>query len=187
MGIDQLFFYSAVGGGALFVIQLILLFMGGTTDVDIDLDADVDIGGDVGHAAADASFKVLSLQGITAFIMMFGLVGWAMRADSKAGPMASLAVAVAAGAASTWLIGKIFTTFHRLQSSGTLNMKGALGASGQIYLTVEPDKPGKVNITVGNRLLTMEAITEGDDILKTGTPIIVSRVISDTTVCVEKN
>lgn len=182
-----MFFYSAIGGGALFVIQLILLFLGGSTDVDLDLDADVDVGGDVGHAAADASFKVLSLQGITAFVMMFGLVGWAMRADSKAGPMLSLAAAFAAGVASTWIIGKLFTTFHRLQSKGTLNMKGALGATGQIYLNVEPDKPGKVNITVGNRLLTLDAITEGGAILKTGTPVIVSRVISDTTVCVEKN
>jgi hypothetical protein len=170
----------------LFVVQLILLFLGGSVDVDLDADADLSHG-DVGHAGADASFKVLSLQGITTFVMMFGLVGIAMRNDEQAGPTLSLAVAGAAGALSTWVIGRIFLFFTKLQSTGTLNMKSAVGATGQVYLTVGPDKPGKVNITVGKRLLTLEAITEGKELLETGAPIKVARVISDTTVSVERN
>jgi hypothetical protein len=74
--LDQLFFYSALGGGALFVIQLVLLFVGGGLDLDADFsDADF------GHHGADVSFKVLSLQGISAFVMMFGLTGMPMRID----------------------------------------------------------------------------------------------------------
>jgi hypothetical protein len=186
MLLDRFFFFSALGGGALFVIQLILLFLGGSADVDLDLDTDLS-SGDVGHAGADASFKVLSLQGITTFVMMFGLVGMAMRNDEQAGPGLSLAVAAAAGAASTWVIGRIFVFFNRLQSTGTLDMKSAVGATGQVYLSVGPNRPGKVNITVGQRLLTLEAITEKDELLETGTPIKVIRVISDTTVSVERN
>lgn len=182
IGLDQLFVFSALGGGALFIVQLVLLLVGGSTDASLNAD----MGGDFGHAASDVSFKVLSLQGITAFVMMFGIVGWAMRADSHAGPLISLAVATAAGAASTWVIGKIFATFHRFQSSGNFDIKKLEGASGEIYLTVGPNRPGKVNVTVGNRLLTLEAITEQNELLTTGTSIIVKRVISDTTVAVEK-
>lgn len=182
IGLDQLFFFAAVGGGALFVIQLVLLLVGG----GIGADLDTDLGGDLGHAAADVSFKVLSLQGITAFVMMFGLVGWAMRADSNAGPLTSLAVATAAGATSTWLIGRLFAIFHRLQSSGNFDLKKLDGATGEVYLTVGPGRPGKVNITVGNRLISLEAVTEQNELLATGTSIIVKRVISDTTVSVEK-
>ena len=182
--LDRLFFFAALGGGVLFLIQLVLLFLGGGVDVDLDTDL---AHGDVGHPGADASFKVMSLQGITTFVMMFGLVGMAMRNDEHAGPSISLAVASAAGAASTWVIGRIFLFFTRLQSTGTLDMKTAAGATGQVYLTVGPDKPGKVNITVGSRLLTLDAITEGKELLETGTPIKVTRVISDTTVSVERN
>jgi len=183
--LDQLFFFSAVGGGTLFAIQLALLFFGGGIDVDIDLDTD--LGGDVGHAGADASFKVLSLQGITTFVMMFGLVGMAMRNDEQAGATVALLVAVGAASASTWFIGRIFVFFVGLQSTGTLNMKSALGATGQVYLTIGPDKPGKVTITVGKRSLSLEGISESNETLVTGTPIKVVRVISDTTVCVERN
>ncbi len=182
--LDQLFFYSAIGGGTLFVIQLVLLFIGGGLGVDLDTDLG---GGDTGHASADASFKVLSLQGITTFFMMFGLVGMAMRIDEGAPTTISLIVAAAAGAGSTWVIARIFSFFTRLQSTGNLDMKSAAGATGQVYLTVGPDKPGKVTVTVGNRSLTLDAIVENEVILTTGTPIRVTRVISDTTVAVEKN
>lgn len=184
MLLDQLFFYSAIVGGTLFLIQLVLLFVGGGGGVDIDTDLGA---GDTGHAAADASFKVLSLQGITTFVMMFGLVGLAMRLDEHASSIASLAVAVAAGAGSTWVIGRIFFYFNRLQSTGNLDMKSVTGAVGQVYLTIGPDKTGKVTITVGNRSLTFDAIVEKSETLATGTPIRVTRVISDTTVAVEKN
>lgn len=182
MLLDQLFFFSALGGGTLFVIQLALLFLGGGVDVDTDL------GGDVGHhSGADASFKVLSLQGITTFVMMFGLVGMAMRNEEHAGTAAALLVALGAASASTWFIGRIFVFFTRLQSTGTLNMKTALGATGQVYLTIGPDKPGKVTITVGKRAVHLEGISESNQTLTTGTPIKVVRVISDTTVSVERN
>jgi hypothetical protein len=185
LALDRLFFFAALGGGALFVIQLVLLFVG--TSADVDIDADLPDGGDMGHAGADASFKVLSLQGITSFVMMFGLVGWAMRNDSLFDPLPSLAGAFVAGGASTWVMGRIFRSFQKLQSSGTFDIKKAEGAKGVVYLNVAPDKPGKVNVTVGNRLLTFEAITEGKIVLETGTAIVIKRIISDTTVCVEKD
>lgn len=182
MLLDQLFFFSAIGGGTLFVIQLVLLFFGGGMGVDMDMgDADV------GHPAADASFKVLSLQGITTFVMMFGLVGMAMRGDEHASPGIALLVALLAGTFSTWVIARIFRFFTKLQSTGNLDMKTAAGAIGQVYLTIGADKPGKVTITVGRRSLTLEAISESNETLTTGTSIRVVRVISDTTVSVERN
>lgn len=182
--LDTLFMVTAMGGGALFGVQLLLQFVGGGLDMDVDLDVDA---GDTGHAAADASFKVLSLQGLTAFFMMFGLVGWAMRHDSHASATASLGAAFAAGLASTWLIGRIFHFFGRMQSSGTLDMRQARGATGSVYLGIAKGKPGKVSITVGSRLLTLDAIVETDHVLVTGTPVRVVRVIDDNTVVVEKH
>lgn len=187
LSIDRLFMIAAFVGGGLFAVQLILMFIGGG-DVDADVDADFDVSGDAGvHDPTNVSFKVLSLQGITAFIMMFGLVGWAMRADSKAAPLPSLAAALAAGWVSTWVISKLFAFFNGLQSSGTFDMRKAIGTTAQVYLTVGPNKPGKVSIIVGNRSLTVDATTDGLQTLATGTSVMVTRVVSDTVVVVEKD
>jgi len=183
--LDTLFMVTAVGGGALFLVQLLLQFLGGSMGADVDLDLD---GASHGHVAADAGFKVLSLQGLTAFFMMVGLVGWALRRDSHASATLSLVAALAAGLSSSWIIGRIFHYFARMQSSGTLDMRKAQGAQGTVYLGIAADKPGKVSITVGTRLLTLDAVTmEGGEPLSTGTPIRVVRVIDDNTVMVEKH
>ena len=173
---------AAVAGGVVFAIQLVLMFAGASSDVDFDGDVDMG-GGDVGHAAADISFKVLSLQGLSAFFLMFGLVGLALLKQSHAGDIMSLLGAFAAGWASTWVISKIFRTFSRLQSSGTLDMASAVGATGTVYLNIDHDKPGKVTVTVQGRLLTLDAVAERQ--LSTGAPIKVVRVLNDNMVAVE--
>jgi len=167
-------------------VQLILQFVGMSGNVDLDTDLHTDVGsGDVGHASADLSFKILSLQGLTAFFMMFGLVGIALRTENSFDALPALVGAVAAGWGSTWVIGRIFKAFGRMQSSGTLDMRKAVGATGTVYLGIRKDKPGKVQVTVAGRLLTIDAITEGDAVLETGKPIRVVKVVQDNLVVVE--
>ena len=180
--LEGFFLLATIVGGVVFAIQLVMLFTGVAGDVDFDADVDMG-GGDVGHAGADVSFKVLSLQGLSAFFLMFGLVGLALHNQSKAGNGISLAGAFVAGWVSTWVIARIFRTFSRLQSSGTLDMSQAAGVSGIVYLNIEPNKPGKVTITVRGRLLTLDAIS--DHQITTGSPIKVLRVINDNMVAVE--
>jgi membrane protein implicated in regulation of membrane protease activity len=171
--LDRLFLVSAILGGCLFLVQLILQFVGagaadGTGDVDVADDA-----------SSDVAFKVLSLQGLSAFFMMFGLVGMALRNETGVGPTLSLIGATAAGAATTLIIRELFRIFMRMQSSGTLRIRDAVGATGTVYLNIEPGKPGKVNVVVGTRALIRDAIPEGRETLPTGTPIRVVRVLDD--------
>ena len=87
--LQWVFALSAMVGGLLFFIQLILMFLTGGGDDVMDLED----GADVDHADADTSFKLLSFQGMTAFFMMFGLVGLAMNLGSGFGPGTSMIVA----------------------------------------------------------------------------------------------
>lgn len=172
--LDRLFLVSAILGGCLFVVQLVLQFLGG--DLDGDGVAELDVPDD---ASSDVAFKILSLQGLSAFFMMFGLVGMALRNESGAGPTLALIGATAAGAATTLIIRELFRLFMRMQSSGTLRIKDAVGATGTVYLNIEPGKPGKVNVVVNNRALIRDAIPEGRQTLPTGTPIRVVQVLED--------
>ena len=89
--IEIIYWAAAIIGGTLFILRLIMMVIGGGLgdgDVDIphdvDIPQDIHIAGDIhadvsgDHAAADMSFKLLSVQGLTSFFMMFGLVGLAL-------------------------------------------------------------------------------------------------------------
>lgn len=169
------FLYSAIGGGVLFVVQVVLSLAGGV-DADLDVDFDVDDGG--GHHSADASFKVLSIQGLTAFFAMFGLVGLALLDESKTSVPIALAGGAAGGALTTYVIARIFRAARKLEGSGTLDMQKAVGQTGTVYLRIDSDKPGKVTLTVAGRLLTLNAVCSVDSIA-TGSEVLVERVLAD--------
>ena len=186
-GLEWVFLSCAVVGGTVFILRMILLFMGigdVEADVDVEIDMEVDIGGsDISDTGG--SFELLSVQGITAFFMMFGLVGLAcMR--SGAHQLLAAGAAFAAGIFSMWTIAKIFQIFSRLQSSGTMEIENAIGKEGTVYLTVPAGGAGKVRVEVQGRLKVFEATSESDEELATGTPIAVTRVASGNILVVKR-
>ena len=97
---EKVFAGSAIVGGIFFLVWLVLQFVGGDTDGDLhDGDGVGDVSGD-----ADLSFKVLSFQGISTFLTMFGLVGLASSRESGFSPFVSSALGVAAGLAMAWVV-----------------------------------------------------------------------------------
>jgi membrane protein implicated in regulation of membrane protease activity len=192
-GLELLFVICAAFGTILFVIRLVLMFIGGGGEEGA---ADADAGGmdgadghDLGGhdlADSDLSFKALSLQGITAFFMMFGLVGWALVRQGNVPAALSILGGTIAGLATVWIMKKIFQAAGALQSSGTLDLQNAIGQEGLVYLTIHPGQIGKVQVVVQGRLSVLNAIAEDKtEEIKTGQRVWVVRVSADTLV-VEK-
>lgn len=167
-GADSVFILSAVIGGGLFLVQLALQFLGG--DLDGDFGAD---------GLSDQAFKVLSLQGISAFLLMFGLSALALTRGFDTTVHLAVIGGLAGGVATTWVIAQLFKLFVRLQSNGSLDIRTAVGAMGTVYLTIKENKPGKVTLVVNNRQITRDAITEHGETLETGTPIFVHHIDED--------
>ncbi len=180
MTLHDFFLYSAIAGGALFLVQLVLSAMGAG-------DADIDVGHHdlSGHGSADTAFKLLSLQGLTAFFGMFGLVGLALYHESKVGPSLSVLGGLLGGGLTTFFISRIFRAAKGLEGSGTIKLENAIGLTGTVYLGIAPHKPGKVTLTMAGRLLTLDATT-AEQTLETGTEVRVVRVLGDGTVSVIK-
>jgi hypothetical protein len=89
-------------------------------DSTLPCDGGADVSGD--HADADASFKLLSLQGLTSFFMMFGLVGLALlRANLHV--LITIIGGMIAGLVTVAVTGLIFTQMKRLQTEGTIKIK----------------------------------------------------------------
>ncbi len=161
--VDSVFLGCALIGGGVFVVRTLLQFMGVGGGDNVDGAA-----GGADHADSDEGFRVLSLQGISAFCMMFGLVGLALVRQSGVAPPLALLAAAGAGVGTVWVISKMFAVMGRLQSSGNTDLYRAIGQEGQVYLTVQRGGEGKVQLVVQNRLSVYDARAEDGAELATG-------------------
>jgi hypothetical protein len=183
-GLEQAFAVAALVGGAVFVLQLVLMLVG-TGGADAD-GPGMEVSHDIAHADTDVAFQVLSVQSITAFVMVFGFAGFAMSRGSGFGALPSLGVALVAGVGAMWLVAKTFSFFRKMQSSGTLDLKNAVGQTGRIYLTVKPETPGKIEVAVQGRLQIFDAVSETGEALPTDTRVVVSRVENQNVMIVKR-
>lgn len=181
--LEHVFMASAAIGGSLFVVRILLMLMGAGYD---DADASA-AGGDLDDPAglqdSDISFKILSLQGITAFFMMFGLVGWAILGvgaedPSMATSLAAVGGGVVAGLITVGIIGKIFQLMCKLQSTKQISLEETIGTEGTVYLTIPKEGKGKAQIIARGGLKVFDAVSENQVEIKTGKPIVVVRVVS---------
>jgi membrane protein implicated in regulation of membrane protease activity len=198
-GLELIFVACAALGVGLFALRTVLFFLGGLGEGDADSPGDVGDGGDAGDvdvgdagdidlaegAEAVASFKLLTLQGITAFFAMFGLIGLALL-KANAGEPVSVLGGVAAGGASAFLIGKLLASLLKLQSAGNIDFHNAIGEEGTVYLRIPADGRGKAQVTIQDRLRVVEAVSEDKEELKTGERIKVVRVVGGDTLSVTK-
>jgi membrane protein implicated in regulation of membrane protease activity len=180
--VQKVFLFSAVLGGVIFVLRMILM-IAGMGDHDLH-DGMSDISDT--HADADTSFKLFSLHGLTGFFMMFGLVGLGLSRQFWIPDFIAGAAGVAAGLATVWMIGKVFSSMTKLQSDGTLRLSDAIGQQGKIYLTIPPAGTGQAQVAFQGRLMIYDAVSADKKTIKTGEQIVVIDIVGGNTLVVEK-
>jgi hypothetical protein len=182
------FFYltCAVVGGLLFILRAILFAFGGggDADTDFDMNGDFDLDGSVDHIG-EPGMRLVSLQGITGFFLMFGLVGLAM---SRGGirEIYTIFGGTAAGIVTMLAIAKVILEMQKLQSSGTMLMSNAIGKEGRVYLTIPENGSGKVSIVIQGGLRELEAVSAASERISTGEMVRVVKVVSNRVLVVER-
>ena len=148
---------------------------------------DIDFDPDHGEAITDSdfSFKLLSMQGLTAFFMMFGLIGLALLRANLATAFTVLGGA-AAGLFAVWLISLLFSQMKKLQSDGTVIIRNAIGQSGTVYLNIPAKGSGRIQVPVQGSLRIYDAVAIDKKAINTGTKVRVVEIIDDNTLVVEK-
>jgi len=193
---QTLYFYTAVVGGVILVLQTALMIFAGTetdidTDVDVDLDADAGLDLDnVDHAdhvgdASDAFAKVLSFKTIVAFLTFFGLTGLACL-EAGVDSTWTFIASVGAGLAALYIVAWLMAMLWKLRSDGNEDLRNAIGTKGKVYLRIPGNQQGigKVTLTVQGRQITRKAVTTGSEI-PTGTVVDVVALSGDDTLKVE--
>jgi membrane protein implicated in regulation of membrane protease activity len=161
-GVEMFFLICAIIGGMFVLFRLIMQFAGLDHDTH-DIDAH--------HSDSDVGFKLLSLHGLTSFLMMFGLVGLALYRQSKIGISISIIGGILAGLFSVWIIRKLFSMTEKLQSSGTISIDSTVGAQGKVYMRIPENGTGRVLINVKNSLREYDASANDGTKIDTGDPV----------------
>jgi len=181
--IEIIYLASAVIGGTLFILRTILVFTGIGADHD---HAGAEDFGDPDHGSGMSfTFNLLSLQGLTAFFTMFGLVGLTLyRAEAHV--LLTILGGTAAGLFTVFIISLLFSQVGRFTSEGTLNIRNAIGVNGTVYLRIPEGGTGQIQVPVQGGLRILDAVAPGNEILPTGTKIRVVGVADSSTLIVEK-
>lgn len=181
--IRQIYWGIAIPFSLIFLIQMVLTFIGGDMDMEIDGDADFDVDHDAG-----AGFQFFTLKNFIGFFTIFAWAGLASL-DSGYGTGTTIVISTISGLIMMSIMASLFYLFSKLTDSGTMNINNAKGAVAEVYMRVHGSRSnvGKVLVKVQGSLRELEAITDDLEDLPTGSVVNVIDVINDNILLVSKN
>ena len=204
-GLQQVFFAAAVFFSVIFLWQMLAALMGLAGGEDADMagghpDADnydfdhQDSGamedGEVQDHPGEGTmhaFKLLSLRSIIAFGLLFCWAGtFYLDAEKGYTPGLAMLFSVVWGIAAMVLVSFVFYQFSKLQETGTMNISSAVGTSGEIYITIEEGKVGKIRVVVDGTVSYINARAKGNKEIEAGKKVKVVRRIDQNSVEVEE-
>lgn len=185
--IDFFYLACAVIGAVMFIVRAVMgAFAGDAGDFDGDVGAH-DLAGDAAlhDPGVGQPFHWFSLQGLTGFFIMFGLVGLAL---SRAGwpVMGSALAGLLAGGGTMLVVAYLLYSMQRLQADGNLRIMNAVGKEGTVYLTISEAGQGQVSLVVQGSLRQFDAVCAAGVVIPTGAKVRVVRVVSARVLEVER-
>lgn len=178
---EQTYWIIALIGSVIFFIIMISTFIGGSMDSDMLEDStefEADDGG--------VGFQFFTLKNLIAFFTIFGWTGVVCSGSGLSSGI-TLIISVVAGLLMMVATSSLFYFMHKLAEDGTLKIKNAIGTIGEVYLPIGANrsKTGKVQIRVQGALRELEALTDENKDLPTGTVVKVTEIVSAEILLVE--
>lgn len=156
-----------------FLFILFSTFLGFDTDDIGDVDAEID-------ADTGAGFQFFTFKNMVGFFTIFG---WSGISSLNSGNSTFLTILISTicGLIMMTVMAALFYYINKLNDSGTLKMENAVGAVGEVYLTIGANRSsiGKVHVRVQNSLRELEALTDHEENLTQGTVVTVTEVTSN--------
>lgn len=171
-GTEQMYWAIALIASSIFIIQLILTLIG----LDADIEADFDDGSGIG---------IISLRGLVTFATFFGWTGIGALHEGYA-PAKTLMIAFLFGFMAMVSLAYLLSKLLKLQESGTIDNYDAITQVGDVYIPIPEAKDGKgrIHITLQNKLMEFDAISDGPPI-KTGVKVKVIDVLNENVMLVK--
>ncbi len=192
--INRGFFCAAAFFSVFFLWQMLAALLGlgdddggddisDSGDVDSDMD-DFDSGADTDSSATIVAFKLLSIRAIITFCTLFSW-GSALYLNQGDGLTRSMGISAIWGLAGMASVALVLSLLPKLAHTGTKRISSSLGAEGTVYLDIPEGGLGEIRVSVSNVISYVKARDVSGKALKTGTPVVVRRIVDQTTVAVE--
>lgn len=162
---------AGLGGAVLLLQMLLLLFAGGADDFEgAEVDTDHD----------DGSVGLLSIRAVASFLAFFGLAGWYGVVEGWS-PTLTVFVAFASGASMMFIVAWLMAQLRKLYSQGNLDSMNAIGKSAVVYLKIPEAYTGlgKITVTLQGRTAEYQAQTAGPEIATGRMVRVLSRATND--------
>ncbi len=178
---EKVYWSITLIASGIFVVLMILTFIGGEFDDTGDVDADID--GDTG-----IDFQFLSFKNLIGFFTIFGWTGIACMEEGLSKGL-TLVVSIICGLLMMTIMASLFYFLGKLNSSGTLKIKNALNQIGEVYLTIGANRSriGKVHINIQGGMRELEALTDETSDLHQGDIITVTEITGTGILIVNKH
>lgn len=167
---EKVYWSIALIASGIFIVLMILTFVGGEFDDTGDVDGDID--GDTG-----IEFQFLSFKNLVGFFTIFGWSGIACLNEGLSKPI-TIVISIICGLLMMTIMASIFYYLGKLNSSGTLKLKNARNQIGEVYLTIGANRSriGKVHINIQGGMRELEALTDDTTNLHQGDIITVTEI-----------
>lgn len=199
--LQQCFALAAIPATVILFLQTVLLLVGlgghdadhGEIDHDFDHDfdhdhelgRDHDFGPDADHdqgpfhdgAHHASGIRLFTLRGIVALFAVGGWLGVAM-CDLGLNPAVSILIASAGGFTALVIAALVISCSLRLQENGNISPRNAIAHIGTVYIPIPAARQstGKITLNLQERFVEMDALTDCDTPLPTGTAVQVTGI-----------
>lgn len=172
---DNFYWFCALAGSGMFLIQLILNLFG-VFDSD---DLDANDGGDV------RKFKWLSLQAISGFLMMFGWTAITCHKEFEFNSLITNLISLTTGLLVIFTTSSIFKVAKKLQSTGNVfKVDDVIGKEALVYQRIPKEGLGKVSVSVQHFTHEIDAISHNQQEIHSFTRVQIIKKRDDNTVIV---
>ena len=178
---EKIYFYIAVIGTVLLVIQIIMMicsFGGGA-----DADADGDFGGDGAFDSADGDLGIslFTIKGLTAFFAIGGWVGLLILQINSKNIALAIVLSLVSGLGSMILVALALKGIAKLQCNGNLDKEKLIGKEATVYVSIAPSRTGrgKIVLTAQGAYTELDAVTDETERIPVDERVVITEIGAD--------
>jgi len=170
----------AIPFSVIFLIQMIMTFVGMGDHGEISGDADVD-------SDLAMPFQFFTFRNFVNFFLGFSWAGISFY-EAFANKVWLTLVCVFVGLVLVAIVVGLLYALSKTTQSGNIDIKSAIGCSATVYFTIPAAGKGmgKVQMTIQQAVREYDAISESEEPIRTGSMVRVKSVINAHTLLVEK-
>ncbi len=173
---ESFFWYCTVVGSLLFLIQFFITLIGLGEFEELAGESPEDL----------SSFKWISRQGITGFLMMFGLSALTLQHEFDIHGYLKLVISLGIGFFTMYVITKLLIMSKKLHCPGTVfKIDNVIGLEGSVYQRIPAHGIGKITLCVDNFTREIDALSLERIDIPSFTQVIIVKKFDDKTVLVQ--